>query len=671
MTAQRISLRLTVAISLLAVSASGWCQTHTENRNTKSTNSTEDVATGEFHSASWRNPLVKKGKLDSPLVEVTPFVFSGRLYLLENWQKQWEFPSAPDGSRSREDEVRIRDVKANRIVSIPLVGHGLGMAFVWKNRVYVFAGKWAVKKKWNITEIEMVSSTDLIHWTKPVVVLKAEPQEKFFNVSVCRGKDQFVLLVESNDPAWPAFTFKYFVSDDLLHWKRVPNALYGRDKYVGGPALYFENGTYYTLYLHALGSGRYETRITRSTDLVHWQDAPAGRPFVTFDSNNKVHSLRSATIHECNASDVELCLWQGKTLVYFTGGDQHYAGDLQWAEFAGTPAELFERFFAQSQSAASTTRHKLESLVLEPRRNSPDAFDSQSVECPMVFRYGDQWHMAYTAITRIGGNVDSTIALADSDDLIHWTNRRQILQRGDAGTFDHGGVSGPFVWREGKRLYMTYAGFPRMGYEARPGKHGLAWSDDLETWARSPHNPIHGPGPKGTWNDNIVYKTFVMKHDGKYWMFYNAHGSRDNCEQIGLATSSDLIHWTEHPDNPLLRKGDPAKDRDNVIIADPWIMKSAHGYQMFYFAFDGKHARECLATSNDLLHWKKWSGNPVMDVGPPGTYDSLHCHKPCIVKAGGVYYHFYTACEIRPNGKEYRAIALATSEKLPDVAYRD
>ena len=98
---------------------------------------------------------------------------------------------------------------------------------------------------------------------KPVVVLKAEPQEKFFNVSVCRGKEKFVLLVESNDPAWPAFTFKYFVSEDLLRWARVFEAVYGRDKYVGGPALYFEDGTYYTLYLHSLGGGRYETRWTR------------------------------------------------------------------------------------------------------------------------------------------------------------------------------------------------------------------------------------------------------------------------------------------------------------------------------------------------------------------------------------------------------------------------
>jgi alpha-L-fucosidase len=291
------------------------------------------------------NPLVKKGRLNSPLVEVTPFVFKNRLYRLENWQKQWEFPGSPEGSHFQEDQVRIRDVENDQIVSTPLIGHGLGMAFVWENRVCVFAGNWGNVKKWNITEIEMVSSQDLVHWTEAVVVLKAEPQEKFFNVSVCRGEVRFVLLVESNDPAWPPFTFKYFVSQDLVHWQPVPDAIYGRDKYVGGPALYYEGSYYYTLYLHSLGDKRYETRVTRSKDLIHWQDAPEGRPFMTFNPQHKNLPLRPAHISESNASDAELCEWKGKTLVYFTGSDQVIAGDLQWAEFDGTPRELLEHFY--------------------------------------------------------------------------------------------------------------------------------------------------------------------------------------------------------------------------------------------------------------------------------------------------------------------------------------
>jgi len=303
----------------------------------------------------WTHPLTHKRKLNSPLVEVTPFVFKERLYLLENWQKQWEFPGVPEGSRFQEDEVRLRDVEQDRIVATPLHGHGLGMAFVWQGRVYIFAGNWGHEKKWQITEIEMTSSDDLVNWTKPVVVLRAEPQEKFFNVSVCRGRDTFVLLVESNDPKWPPFTFKYFTSADLTHWTPVPDAIYGRDKYVGGPALYFEGDWFYTLYLESLGRGQYETRITRSRDLLRWQDAPAGRPFVTFNTNNTTLPLRPPNLHEQNASDAEVVYWKGKTLVYFTGSDQQLAGDLQTAEFNGTPRELFEYFFKLEDGADSIT----------------------------------------------------------------------------------------------------------------------------------------------------------------------------------------------------------------------------------------------------------------------------------------------------------------------------
>lgn len=293
----------------------------------------------------WKNPLVNWCKLESPLVEVTPFVFNGKLYLMESWQKQWELPYEQREQLFEQDEVRIRDLAADRIVSTPLTGHGLAMTFVWEGRAYVFAGNWGTEKKWQVRDIEMVSSSDLKDWAAPRVVLHSNDGEKYFNVSVCRGAEQFVMLVESNDPRWPAFTFKYFTSGDLLHWEPVPEAYYGVDKYVGGPALYYVGGAYYTLYLQALGDNHYETRVARSKDLLHWEDAPEGRPLVTFRKGTPVHPLRPDTVREQNASDAEICYFRDRTYVYYTGGDQQYCGDLQRAEFMGTPRELLESFF--------------------------------------------------------------------------------------------------------------------------------------------------------------------------------------------------------------------------------------------------------------------------------------------------------------------------------------
>ena len=304
----------------------------------------------------WQNPMRYLGGLGSPLVEVTPFVFNERFYLLENWQKQWEFPGTPDGEMFQRDEIRIRDMASDRIISTPLTGHGLGMAFVDRGRVYVFAGNWGTEKKWHITEISMVSSSDLVTWTEPVVVLEAEPQEKFFNVSVCEGPEGYVLLVESNDPAWPAFTFKYYTSDTLTEWTKVEGAEYGREKYVGGPALYHEGDWYYTLYLQSLGNRHYETRVARSKDLIRWQDAPPNRPVATYNPANDVFHLRPPGTKETNASDLEFCYWKGKTRIFYTGGDQLLAGDLQHAEFDGTPRDFLERFFVDVPSIEPTAQ---------------------------------------------------------------------------------------------------------------------------------------------------------------------------------------------------------------------------------------------------------------------------------------------------------------------------
>ena len=298
-------------------------------------------------AAPWAHPLVKKGYLNSPLVETTPFVFHDRLYLAENYQAFVDSDTKALGADSEKDCLRIRDLETGRVVSVALTRHTFGSVFVHDGRAYAFASKYVPGKPWRTaTSVSMTSSADLKTWSEPRVVLEAEPGEQIFNVAVCRGRDQFVLLYETNDPKYPPFTFKYCESDDLVSWRRIPGALYGTDKYVGGPALYHEGGWYYTLYLESLPKGEYETRVTRSRDLKHWQDAPPGRPFLTFDRTRKNLPLRPPDLHETNASDAELCYFRGKTIVYFTGSDQQVAGDLQWAEFEGTPRQLFEHFFA-------------------------------------------------------------------------------------------------------------------------------------------------------------------------------------------------------------------------------------------------------------------------------------------------------------------------------------
>jgi hypothetical protein len=38
---------------------------------------------------------------------------------------------------------------------------------------------------------------------------------------------------------------------------------------------------------------------------------------------------------------------------------------------------------------------------------------------------------------------------------------------------------------------------------------------------------------------------------GKYWMYFLGT-AKDNTDQVGLASSTDLLHWTEETDAPVL-----------------------------------------------------------------------------------------------------------------------
>lgn len=298
---------------------------------------------------SWKNPIIKQGYLGSPLVEVTPLPFKGNLYLLECWRSHWNWHGQPSDTATSGDEMWMAELPrgpahydSRKYLGRVMKDHTLGTAIVWDDRVYVFATNESKKRR----EISMSWSDDIKHWSEPVKVFDS-PKGSIFNVAVTRDEHGMVFLWETNGYGQPFTMCCGRVDKPADPWNPgiIEGARYGMNKYTGGPALYYEGGWYYMLYLEALPGRKYETGITRSKDLKQWQDAPKGRPFITFDPERTGLPLRPKKVKECNASDVELCYYKGETILYFTGGDQLRGGDLQWATYDGTPRKLLGHFF--------------------------------------------------------------------------------------------------------------------------------------------------------------------------------------------------------------------------------------------------------------------------------------------------------------------------------------
>ena len=298
---------------------------------------------------------------------------------------------------------------------------------------------------------------------------------------------------------------------------------------------------------------------------------------------------------------------------------------------------------------------------------------NELVDCPTVFRSGKHWFMMYVAISN---KVGYQTFLARSDDLLHWTKLGKILSFTPTNHWDAWQADGAIAlcdyrWdgthepeKFGGKFWLSYIGGGKQGYETDPLSVGIAWSKNLtqvQEWNRISENPILSgkDADAREFEKKTLYKTQII-HDEKgslgwpFIAFYNGK-KKNGFERIGMAVSSDMIHWNRYGENPVVANGEA---KTNGISGDPQIVKIGDVWTMFYFGAGWKpHAFDTFACSYDLVHWTKWDGKNLIEPSEP--FDQTYAHKPWVVKWNGVVYHFYCAV-----GNEGRVIALATSKDL-------
>ena len=142
-------------------------------------------------------------------------------------------------------------------------------------------------------------------------------------------------------------------------------------------------------------------------------------------------------------------------------------------------------------------------------------------------------------------------------------------------------------------------------------------------------NPILGPGTgtfidpikksKVAWEEKDVFNPAIVTRGGKVYMLYRAQ-DKAGTSRIGMAVSTDAVHFTRSPKPVFYPDNDAQKPQEwEGGCEDPRVVKDNKGvYYMTYTAYDGKLARLFIATSTDLLHWKKY-GN-VFNKAYHGKY---------------------------------------------------
>jgi hypothetical protein len=292
-------------------------------------------------------PVIRKlGTIDCDLVETTPVVFKGRLYRFEYVRANYK------PNKTGDSYFRLIDVATGEPTPSFANGYHLGSAYVDGDTVYAYG-----VQSWGGSEISVFHSKDLKTGQSETAL--SLPGWVAYNTSVCKGPERFVMAIELGEPpevVGVPYTMRFAESDDLIHWKITDeDQVFSKDRYTACPVLRFVGDHYYMIYLEWLPGPSYVPYIVRSCDLVHWQNSPYS-PVLSYSEEEDKRIANPALTAEqrkhiaesrdINNSDIDLCEFQGKTVIYYSWGDQLGTEFLAEAEYDGSMSEFLTGFFS-------------------------------------------------------------------------------------------------------------------------------------------------------------------------------------------------------------------------------------------------------------------------------------------------------------------------------------
>jgi len=139
------------------------------------------------------------------------------------------------------------------------------------------------------------------------------------------------------------------------------------------------------------------------------------------------------------------------------------------------------------------------------------------------------------------------------------------------------------------------------------------------------HDPISGKSVN--WEALHTFNPAAIVRHGKVYVLYRAEDDTGEMQiglhtsRLGLAESTDGIHFSRRPEPVLYPDNDGQKDREwPGGCEDPRMVESEDGtYVLTYTQWNRRRTDAAIATSKDLVHWTKYG--PAL--GTEGKYASL------------------------------------------------
>jgi hypothetical protein len=202
-------------------------------------------------------------------------------------------------------------------------------------------------------------------------------------------------------------------------------------------------------------------------------------------------------------------------------------------------------------------------------------------------------------------------------------------------------VLNPSVGRNGGEYFNFYSAFDGKSWHTRKATStdGLAWnlSDKLDM------------APTQTWEGDYIAangSALLENHEYSYWY------------QGGQEPRIGLWHAGSKLPSPVLETG-PSGSWDERGVADPYVIHIGSTFFMYFLGQDrARRQRLGVAQSTDGIHWQKLRTNPILELGEYGAFDETGLGEPAVWQSNDSYWMLYTGRD----RKEYRRLGLARSQ---------